>query len=87
MERSKCRHENPDDQKFCGKCGQALSEARGIFGEPLKTSRSEGERRQATIVFSALSGYTAMDEGLDREEVRGFLAPAGVSPVVSVIRD
>jgi predicted ATPase/class 3 adenylate cyclase len=32
-----------------------------------------GERRQATIVFSDLSGYTAMNERLDPEEVEALL--------------
>ena len=33
----------------------------------------EGERRQATVLFSDLSGYTAMNERLDPEEVRGIV--------------
>ena len=35
---------------------------------------SEGERRQATIAFSDLSGYTAMSEKLDPEEVRDLMS-------------
>ena len=34
----------------------------------------EGERRQATVVFSDLSGYTAMNEQLDPEEVEGIMS-------------
>src|SRR6476646_8822713 len=34
----------------------------------------EGERRQATVLFSDLSGYTAMNERLDPEEVRAIVA-------------
>jgi class 3 adenylate cyclase/tetratricopeptide (TPR) repeat protein len=34
---------------------------------------TEGERRQATIVFSDLSGYTAMNERLDPEEVEAIM--------------
>jgi class 3 adenylate cyclase len=33
----------------------------------------EGERRQATVLFSDLSGYTAMNERLDPEEVRAIV--------------
>jgi class 3 adenylate cyclase/tetratricopeptide (TPR) repeat protein len=33
------------------------------------TTRAEGERRQATVLFSDLSGYTAMNEKLDPEVV------------------
>jgi class 3 adenylate cyclase len=34
----------------------------------------EGERRQTTVLFSDLSGYTAMNEMLDPEEVEGLLS-------------
>jgi predicted ATPase/class 3 adenylate cyclase len=34
----------------------------------------EGERRQATIVFSDLSGYTSMNERLDPEEVEAVMS-------------
>lgn len=36
-------------------------------------SSREGERRQATVLFSDLSGYTAMNERLDPEEVRAIV--------------
>ncbi|MBV8960240.1 MAG: adenylate/guanylate cyclase domain-containing protein, partial [Actinobacteria bacterium] len=35
--------------------------------------RMEGERRHVTVVFSDLSGYTAMCEKLDPEDVRDVL--------------
>jgi class 3 adenylate cyclase len=34
----------------------------------------EGERRQATVVFSDLSGYTALNERLDPEDVEAVMA-------------
>ena len=34
----------------------------------------EGERRQATVVFSDLSGYTSMNERLDPEEVEAIMS-------------
>jgi class 3 adenylate cyclase len=37
-------------------------------------SLSEGERRQATVVFSDLSGYTSMNEKLDPEEVQEIMS-------------
>ncbi|MDJ0818899.1 MAG: AAA family ATPase [Desulfobacterales bacterium] len=37
-------------------------------------SLPEGERRQATIVFSDLSGYTSMNERLDPEEVEAIMS-------------
>jgi class 3 adenylate cyclase len=37
-------------------------------------STPSGERRQATVLFSDLSGYTAMNEQLDPEEVEGIMS-------------
>ena len=42
--------------------------------EPSTRAPSEGERRQATVLFSDLSGYTAMNETLDPEEVEGLMS-------------
>src|SRR3954470_2328776 len=36
-------------------------------------SAPQGERRQATVLFSDLSGYTAMNERLDPEDVRAIV--------------
>jgi predicted ATPase/class 3 adenylate cyclase len=41
---------------------------------PETASLSEGERRQATVVFSDLSGYTSMNEKLDPEEVQKIMS-------------
>ena len=70
-----CGYVNPDGSKFCNQCGQGLSSdvasaeptvwknlpPKTPFdqGSPLK---SDGERCQATILFSDLSGYTSMNE-------------------------
>jgi len=40
---------------------------------PSAFPQSEGERRQATILFSDLSGYTEMNEQLDPEEVQELM--------------
>jgi len=40
---------------------------------PSAFPQSEGERRQATILFSDLSGYTVMNEKLDPEEVQELM--------------
>jgi class 3 adenylate cyclase/tetratricopeptide (TPR) repeat protein len=54
----------PDDQ-FCGECGGRLED-----NPQRKISASEGERKYVTVLFSDLSGYTAMLERLDAEEVK-----------------
>ncbi len=64
---SKCKFSNPPQFKFCGECGQELEE---VAVEEEKVSEAEGERKHVTVLFSDLSGYTAMSEKLDPEEVK-----------------
>ena len=57
--------------KFCGECGHRLK-------ENLETAKvlqgTEGERKQVTVLFSDLSGYTPMSERLDPEEVKEIMS-------------
>ena len=53
------------DDQFCGECGGRLEE-----NPQRKLSASEGERKYVAVLFSDLSGYTAMLERLDPEEVK-----------------
>ena len=70
MECPKCQFVNPEDFQFCGKCGHR-------FFEPPEIERTltaaEGERKHVTVLFSDLSGYTAMCERLDPEEVKEIM--------------
>jgi class 3 adenylate cyclase len=62
-----CGKAFPISAKFCDECGQKLSE----LGEPeTLVQEAEGERKYVTVLFSDLSGYTAMSEKLDPEEVK-----------------
>jgi class 3 adenylate cyclase/tetratricopeptide (TPR) repeat protein len=84
---TECGNILPPDSKFCLKCGHDLRKPFGA-NESLESSQQsdllpetsgptvlpEGERRQATVVFSDLSGYTAMNEQLDPEEVEGIMS-------------
>ena len=83
----KCGNFNCPECKFCDECGYELSqpfvpnnsfEPSHIPELPPDPSgpavSPEGERRQATIIFSDLSGYTAMNELLDPEEVEGIMS-------------
>jgi class 3 adenylate cyclase/tetratricopeptide (TPR) repeat protein len=63
----RCGYENLPGDKFCGECGERLEEALEIKRE---VPDYEGERRQVTSLFSDLSGYTALGEKIDPEEVR-----------------
>lgn len=56
-----CAHPLPETAKFCPECGHRV------------TGVDDGERRHATILFSDLSGYTALNESLDPEEVEAIM--------------
>ena len=63
-----CASSNPPHFKFCGECGQALTVPPTAKAED--RSVTPGERKHVTVLFSDLSGYTAMSEKLDPEEVK-----------------
>jgi len=66
MKCSKCKFDNPESAKFCIECGQHFGEEVARITE----LAIEGERKQVTVLFSDLTGYTAMSEKLDPEEVK-----------------
>jgi class 3 adenylate cyclase/tetratricopeptide (TPR) repeat protein len=57
-----CGHPGVPGLRYCGNCGAALL-AEGV----------EPERRQVSVLFSDLSGYTALSEALDAEDVRAVV--------------
>ncbi len=70
MKCPKCQGENPEGKKYCGDCGHRLDEP------ALKAASippTDSERKQVTVLFSDLSGYTAMTEKLDPEEVKEII--------------
>jgi class 3 adenylate cyclase/tetratricopeptide (TPR) repeat protein len=82
----KCGFSNSPNFKFCGECGYNLQSHKEVFVEisepeiPTHHRRTEkpsndlspidGERKHVTVLFSDLTGYTAMSEKLDPEEVK-----------------
>jgi len=60
----RCGAENPAGQRFCGNCGSPLESGGATQVE---------ERRLATVVFADLSGFTAMSEHADPEDVRALV--------------
>ena len=68
------------DFAFCPKCGGALEAptAAGVTERPSAApvvspaSGSEADRRLVTVVFADVSGFTALGERLDPEDVRTF---------------
>ena len=77
-------------QKFCAGCGARLaSDAVSGFASPqgytprhlaeriLKERAAlEGERKQVTVLFADVSGFTRLSERLDPEEVHGLMSRA-----------
>jgi class 3 adenylate cyclase/tetratricopeptide (TPR) repeat protein len=82
-----CSASNPPGNKFCHECGESMrTSARQITPPPFAAPSLAGERRHATIVFSDLAGYTAMNERLDPEEVEALLGRIKEAAVAIVER-
>ena len=71
-----CGAENPPGAKFCIECGTALA-VDGPAAQPAAPGATAEappeERRQATVLFADLSGYTAAAERMDPEAVKGLV--------------
>jgi len=65
-------------QRFCVGCGAGVAPA-PLAAIPAK----DGERRHATVMFSDLSGHTALNESFDPEKVEALMPR--VKPDVSAV--
>jgi len=79
LECPSCKAKIPLGNKFCGECGYNLKSEIPPISPSDEYSLSDstsiiGERRQVTVLFSDLSGYTAMSEKLDPEEVKNIMS-------------
>jgi class 3 adenylate cyclase/tetratricopeptide (TPR) repeat protein len=71
-----CGAENPVGAKFCMECGTGFSptaSAEPTATVPAATEAPPEERRQATVLFADLSGYTAAAEQMDPEAVKALV--------------
>jgi len=88
MRCSNCQAENPPEFKFCGECGTPLTvktrtrraesderRAREEELDSLHTPRvsPEAERRQLTVMFCDLIGFTPLAEKLDPEDLQEII--------------
>jgi class 3 adenylate cyclase/tetratricopeptide (TPR) repeat protein len=77
-----CGAANPPGSKFCGECGKSLDQISSQSPgqqERCKAAEktfivSEGERRHLTILFTDLTGYTALMEKHDPEDVQALMS-------------
>ena len=67
----KCNYINPPQFKFCGDCGHRLEAEPSLKAKPLPPTDSE--RKHVTVLFSDMSGYTAMTETMDTEETKEIM--------------
>lgn len=63
-----CKEPAPAKAKFCAECGAKLGPAADTAQKV-----AAGERRQVTILFADITGYTRMSSELDPEELHGLL--------------
>lgn len=64
-----CQEAAPAKAKFCAECGAKLGASAAIVG----SKAPGGERRQVTILFADITGYTRMSSELDPEELHALL--------------
>jgi class 3 adenylate cyclase len=67
MQCPQCHAEYAEGSKFCSHCGAVLDSGKA------RPAAGRGERKQATVLFADLSGYTAMTEALDAEDVKEIM--------------
>jgi adenylate cyclase len=66
-----CGSEVPAGFKFCGQCGTKL-EAAPVVAEA-KADPAAAQRREVAVLFADVSGFTAMSEKLDAEDVHELM--------------
>ena len=70
-----CHFDNPAGFAYCGRCGNGLSS--DVPDEPSLSSAIEGERKQVTVIFADISGFTALNDAAE--------SPAQVERVLQVV--
>ena len=71
LECPECKARIPLDKIFCGECGHHIKKP--DQSEKTLPSKKAGERKYVTILFSDFTGYTALSERLDPEEVKEIM--------------
>src|SRR3954468_17256168 len=69
-----CGTAAPPEARFCMECGSELAGA--APARPAPSATPPEERRQVTVLFADLSGYTAVSEAMDPERVKALVDSA-----------
>ncbi len=72
-----CGFINPQGHFYCGQCGNGLRTVVSDDGSFLLNAPIEGERKQVTVIFADISGFTALNDAAE--------SPAQVEQVVRLI--
>ncbi|HEY0633636.1 MAG TPA: adenylate/guanylate cyclase domain-containing protein, partial [Thermoleophilaceae bacterium] len=67
-----CGSAAPPQARFCMECGTALGDA-GAGAQAAPVASPPEERRQVSVLFADLSGYTAVSEQMDPERVKALV--------------
>ncbi|NIP23953.1 MAG: hypothetical protein GWO38_09065, partial [Phycisphaerae bacterium] len=70
-----CHFVNPDRFAYCGRCGNWLSNS-DETAETFDSTTIEGERKQVTVIFADISGFTALNDAAK--------TPADVERVIQI---
>jgi len=65
-----CGFANDPTDRYCGGCGKSLSDS---AAEPAPAAATAGERRQVTILFADLTGFTRLTNDLGAEATHRLL--------------
>ncbi len=68
-----CQVELLAEARFCPNCGQAVSALAPSAERPSLVAPPVGQRRMVTVMFADLSGFTALAERMDPEQVRSLM--------------
>jgi len=81
---SQCGSENTPENNFCNECGhnltipsepapKALSPEEKVEKILSQRDKIEGERKQVTVMFCDMEGFTGLSEKIDPEEVYSIM--------------